>query len=468
MGFGYSALPGLLILSRIIGAVVAGDQDAPLGLVEIVESDVCIIGGGSSGTYSAIRLKEMGKTVTLIEKQSRLGGHVNTYVDPATGASFDYGVIAFDNSSIVRNYFAHFNIPLVSAYTASNTTYEYANFKTGEYVSSSSLPSQESLAAALLAYLGQLAKYPYISKGFDLPSQIPEDFLLTWGDFIEKYQLGGLSFESSLFLEGVGNILAQTALYMLKYLGANTVNNILTGGFVTSENHNNQELYNKALAELGSSAFISSNVTAVRRSTNGVQVDVSTPSGPKTINASKLLIAIDPKLENLGFLDLAAEEKNLFGQFNNSYYWDAIVKNTAIPNDVIITNVNLDAPYEIPSTPGIYRIVPTDIAGLFTLYYTSPSLMTDEEVQADILATIARLEAPTELWTGTPEFVEFNNHSPFELTVSSEAIKGGFYGQLNKLQGERSTWWTGAAWQAQDSSQIWNWTEINILPKLAV
>jgi hypothetical protein len=72
------------------------------------------------------------------------------------------------------------------------------------------------------------------------------------------------------------------------------------------------------------------------------------------------------------------------------------------------------------------------------------------------------------LWAGTPEFVEFNNHSPFELTVSSEAIKGGFYGQLNKLQGERSTWWTGATWQAQDSSQIWNWTEINILPKLAV
>jgi ribulose 1,5-bisphosphate synthetase/thiazole synthase len=66
MGFWYSALLGLLVLSRIIGAVVVGYQDASLGLVEVVESDVCIIGGGSSGTYSAIRLKEMGKTVTLI------------------------------------------------------------------------------------------------------------------------------------------------------------------------------------------------------------------------------------------------------------------------------------------------------------------------------------------------------------------------------------------------------------------
>jgi hypothetical protein len=216
-------------------------------------------------------------------------------------------------------------------------------------------------------------------------------------------------------------------------------------------------------------------VTAVQRSTHDVQINVSTPSGPKIIVAAKLLIAINPKLENLGFLDLVAEEKDLFGQFNNSYYWDAIVKNTAIPNDVIITNIDLDAPYNIPSTPGIYIISPTTIAGLCTLYYTSPTLIANEEVQADILATIARLEAPTKLHslsaagvgTGTPEFVEFHNHSPFELTVSTEAIKGGFYGQLNKLQGGRNTWWTGATWQAQDSSQIWNWTEINILPKLA-
>jgi hypothetical protein len=341
----------------ITGTIAHNHQDASLGLGEVVQSDVCIIGGGSSGTYSAIRLKEMGKTVTLIERQSRLGGHVNTYVDPASGASFDYGVISFDNSSIVRNYFAHFDIPLGSAYTFSKTTSEFANFKTGEYSSNFSLPSPEALATTLLGY----------------------------------------------------------------------------------------------------------------------QVNVSTLSGPKIINASKLLIAIDPKLENLSFLDLVAEEKDLFGQFNDSYYWDAIVKNTAIPNDVIITNIDLDAPYDIPSTPGVYRIVPSTIAGLFTLYYTSPSLMTNEEVQADILATIARLEAPTELHslsaadvgTGTPEFVEFHNHSPFELTVSTEAIKGGFYGQLNTLQGERSTWWTGATWRAQDSSQIWNWTEINILPKLA-
>jgi hypothetical protein len=95
--------------------------------------------------------------------------------------------------------------------------------------------------------------------------------------------------------------------------------------------------------------------------------------------------------------------------------------------------------------------------------------MSNEEVQADILATIVRLVETgnfTEADISAPEFVEFHNHQPFELTVSTEAIKGGFYRELNALQGERSTWWTGATWQAHDSSRIWNFTEVNILPKL--
>jgi len=28
--------------------------------------------------------------------------------------------------------------------------------------------------------------------------------------------------------------------------------------------------------------------------------------------------------------------------------------------------------------------------------------------------------------------------------------------RLGALQGQRSTWWTGAAWEAHDSSAIWN------------
>jgi phytoene dehydrogenase-like protein len=55
--------------------------------------DVAIIGGGSSGTYTAIQLQKAGKSVAVIERNGRLGGHVNTYIDPVTGGTMDYGVM---------------------------------------------------------------------------------------------------------------------------------------------------------------------------------------------------------------------------------------------------------------------------------------------------------------------------------------------------------------------------------------
>lgn len=46
---------------------------------DIIERDVAIIGGGSAGTYAAVRLKDLGKSVIVIEKDVVLGGHTDTY-----------------------------------------------------------------------------------------------------------------------------------------------------------------------------------------------------------------------------------------------------------------------------------------------------------------------------------------------------------------------------------------------------
>ena len=47
---------------------------------DTLERDVCIIGGGSSGTYAAIRLQQMGKKVALVERKHRLGGMLACHV----------------------------------------------------------------------------------------------------------------------------------------------------------------------------------------------------------------------------------------------------------------------------------------------------------------------------------------------------------------------------------------------------
>jgi hypothetical protein len=254
----------------------------------------------------------------------------------------------------------------------------------------------------------------------------------------------------------------------MKYLPQTTVTNILTGSFLTTVHHNNHELYDKALVKLGSSALVSSNVTSVVRNSGSVEVTVSTPSGTKLIQASQLLIAIQPKLESLGFLDLDVEEQYLFGQFNNSYYWDALVRNPGMPPGVCVNNANPAAALALPEMPGMYVICATILPDIYSVYYTSPYALSEDYVKNDILTTTAKLVKAFGFppVNGTPEFVGFNDHRPFELTVSTDDIAGGFYDRLNALQGERNTWYTGATWQAHDSSLIWNWTEYTLLPRL--
>src|SRR3974377_1569616 len=78
-----------------------------------IERDVCIIGGGSAGTYTAVRLGGLGKSVLLVERSGRLGGHAQTFVDPATGVPIDIGVVDFENTPLLHNYFNCFNVTIV-------------------------------------------------------------------------------------------------------------------------------------------------------------------------------------------------------------------------------------------------------------------------------------------------------------------------------------------------------------------
>ena len=218
----------------------------------IIKRDVAILGGGSSGTYAAIALRDHNKTVAVIEKQNYLGGHTNTYTDPASGKKVDYGVIEFDNTDTVNKYFARFNIPLsvlnTSAFSAGLKEY-YIDFRTGENVAGY-MPADPS--AAFAAYGAQLAKYPFLAElGYKLPSPVPSDLLIPFGDFIKKYKIDDAVFTINEYAQGFGNVLEIPSLYLLKYFGLSVLGGVQTG-FLTTAKGDNGELYEKAGEELGS------------------------------------------------------------------------------------------------------------------------------------------------------------------------------------------------------------------------
>lgn len=434
-----------------------------------IERDVCIIGGGASGTYAAVRLLQNGKSVALIEKEDRLGGHVNTYIDPTTGVSFDYGVEFWVNITVVLDYAKSLNIPL--AILNGNKGLDYANFANGSLVPSS-VPNLISQGKALLAYLKIFSQYPYLTNGYNLPDPIPADLLLPFGEFIQKHNITDIAITTFLVAQGAANLMAQPTLYIMKYFPPTSINGVLHGNFISTANQDNQGLYNAALAYIGNgtNVFLSSKVTQIGRDDCGVKVVVSTPNGEKLIKASKILISIPPKLEKLESigLDLDEQEHYLFDQFNNTYIWDFVIRNAGIPTSKgMIVNVQPGALGLVASLPALIFIHPTSIPNLYSGYYGSPHYLSEDQVKADTLATLSRIRAANGFpINGTPEFVAINNHSPYYLTVPTEAIKNGFYRDVNALQGQRNTWWTGATFQTHDTSLIWNWTEHNLLPKI--
>jgi len=217
----------------------------------IIKRDVCVIGGGSSGTYAAIGLRDRGKSVVVVEAKSVLGGHTNTYTDPTTNATIDYGVIEYDNSPIVTSYFSRFKIPLT---TLSNTATVpslqeyYVDFRTGKNVTEY-IPTDPT--AAFGTYAAQLAKYSFLNTpGWHLPDPAPSELLIPFGDFVKKHNLDGAVFTINEYAQGFGDILSIPTLYVLKNFGQAVLAGAQTG-FLTTARHDNSELYREARAELG-------------------------------------------------------------------------------------------------------------------------------------------------------------------------------------------------------------------------
>ena len=447
--------------------VLSSDDDFNINwkAEDIITCDVAIIGGGASGTYSAIRLRDMNQSVVLIEHKDRLGGHTETFTDPTTHATFDIGVRVWHDIDLVKNFFARFDVPLTKTFeeTPPGVVTDFVDFRTGAVVAGFT-PTDPT--AALGAYAAQIAQYPYLEVGFNLPDPIPADLLLPFGDFVAKYSLSAVVNIIFAFNQGIGDLLTTPTIYAIKLFGLSIIQGIQTG-FLTTERNDNSELYEKAQAVLSAAnvLLLRSSVIATKRDSNDgyAKLLVSTPSGPKLVRAKKIILTIPPTIQNLAHFDLDDTERSLFRQFSTSGYYTALIRNSSIPDNVVVQNTGADTLYNLPVLPGIYGINPTGIPGLQNVLYGSPTSLSSDQVKRDIIKGVRQLNKAGTLPTTTPEFAVFSSHSPFEFTVPATAIQQGFYNQLNALQGRRHMFYNGAAFDTHDSSLLWQFTEV-LLP----
>jgi len=432
--------------------------------VDTLSRDVCIVGGGSAGTYAAIRLLDLNQTVIVVEQQDRLGGNTQTYIDPVTGAPIDIGVVVWHNNALVANYFQRLNVSLININELESPFVTiYPDFQTGRIVPDYAPTDPTS---ALQGYVEQLLKYPYLDNGFNLPDPVPADLLIPFVDFVNKYNISAavsLLFETN---EGIGNLLEVPTLYVMKYFGLTLVQGF-GNGFVATASHDNSQLYESAQTVLtaANAVLLSSNVISTTRDDNGAKIVVSTPAGLKQIQCKRLVLAMPPTLKNLAPFAFNSTELSLFRQFSATGYYSGLIRNSGIPDNTSLQNTAAHSMYNLPTLPCIYGFDATGVPGLHQVLYASTVPLPIAAVKAEIIKTLKRLQAAGTISPSLPEFAIFVSHSPFLFTVSVNAIQNGFYTRLNALQGVRSLFLTGATFETQDSSLIWQFTE-SLLPRI--
>ncbi|TDZ53024.1 Beta-cyclopiazonate dehydrogenase [Colletotrichum trifolii] len=441
----------------------------------VITKDVVILGAGASGSHAAVRLREdYNKTVVIVEKQNRVGGHVATYTDPETGNNYDYGVNSYTDYGGARDFVARLNVSIMTPGRLALTT-TYADFKTGK-PTNYSLPAAADSTAALKKYLELCEKY----EAYILPSYvqfpnategIPADLTMKFIDFVNKYDIEA-AVPRIFQVTGLGmdDFPTQSTLYVMQTFGAPLARSFVgtTGSFVPSSKRN-QEIYDRIADLLGDDVLLSSIAIKTVRTDAGVEILVQGPDNSHTlIRAKKLLVSFEPTLANLKGINIDEEEESIFQKWKWSTVYAGIVSHSSLPDSYSYTNTAPSSWLSLPSLPFVGRF---DYLGddNYRVLVGGQSNYTSAEAQQLVRKSLGQLAAAgtvPSLGNETLNIKAWADHGAMQLHVPVEELEAGFIPKLYTLQGRRSTYFTGGAWSAQFTTILWEFNNQYLLPKL--
>jgi hypothetical protein len=443
-------LAGILPLASAISTADFKPED-------IITRDVCILGGGATGTYAAVQLREQGHSVALVEKKNRLGGHAETlYLE--NDKYVNYGVEGYFNNEITRDYFDQLDVDYEPLLPGSIIT-DNINFNTGKRV----LPGSELLGtvAGATLYRAAIQQFDYLSSGaYYLPDEVPEVLLRPFREFVESHALQGALDVIFTFAENVGDLLEAPLLYVIQNFGITHINALLEGGYIKPQN-GTDTLFNKAANYIDDqNIFYETTVLQTTRNATGVEIIIQSANGSqKLIRAKKLLITFPPTLSALRGFDLREEESSLFSRWSHKNYYAAAVTNTGLPDGINIANTNPDnQPGSLPLPPFIWQFEYSGVPGYHMVKLVAEGNFTAEEAKELIPSDIRRMGKAGVYETSEVDIAAFASHSPETLIVSTDDVRDGFYKKLYALQGVQSTFYTGYTFCTDYSTPLWNYT----------
>ncbi|EAQ92087.1 hypothetical protein CHGG_00322 [Chaetomium globosum CBS 148.51] len=454
------------------------------GPVTTIHRDVAIVGGGAAGSYSAVRLREdFGVSVVVIEKDNKLGGHVNTWVDPATGRGFDAGVQNWIEINNASSFFERFGVA-VQPNVRSVLDQHFIDFATGARLTNYTPPPTADRSAALKRYLAAAERFlPILEPGwwnFPQPSEIPSDLLLPFRDFAAKYNLTAALpqiFATTGF--GKHNFMDSLTLFFMRSFDVSMARTLLglEANFVPVSRRN-QDLYDAILTFLGPDALTRSTVTDAKRwdGKRGVTLEVyNWATGATTrVIAKKLLFTVAPTEENLEPFNPNGDEKEAFSGLYYSSSVVGIVSHPSLPLQASLVNTPEAAQpanwaAAAPSSPFNTRFENYPNSTYYRVIAVGDQKFNKEQARDVIQSAFDRMVAAGTLQQTTPlqnlTFHLLEPHGPVSASASRLAVDTGIIQKLNGLQGKRSIWYTGAAWSVHLTTSLWRFTD-TVLPKV--
>ncbi|KAK3297345.1 uncharacterized protein B0H64DRAFT_457425 [Chaetomium fimeti] len=445
-----------------------------------IDRDVVVVGGGASGAHAAVWLRDHGHSVIVVEKADQLvsappipAGHTDFYSDPATGKSINVGVQAWMEYKDAFDFPKRMNVSTTGAMSFTPNQARFIDYKTGKPVPDYTAPAAADMYAALQRYLDVLEQYEdMVLPGFfnfPDPADIPEDLLMPFIDFVEKYDLAAAVpqiWDSTA--QGLGDTMNVPTLWVIQASGIPMVRALLGVGAAAVPNSGRlYDLFESVAEFLGDDVLYSSTVVSTKRyNEQNPQKDIT------CIQAKRLLLAIEPTPENMAPFDLDDAEKKILGKFKYPTVYAGILRHPSLQTLNAYTDRSPEPEsynYTLfPVAPQVGRI---DYLGgtedLFQFTAVGTAEDTPESMKALIAKSIDTMVAAGTLpeSEGSVSFNIFANHGHMHAHVSADDLRAGFLQQLNSLQGRRTTYYTGAAFSAGFATVLWEYNKV-LLPRV--
>jgi oxygen-dependent protoporphyrinogen oxidase len=406
---------------------------------ERTDIKICIIGAGASSLTAAYYLEKLGyKNVTLFEKEDYVGGKVLSY--KYEGKTYDLGAIIIgnkDNYKVCHELLAAHDIPLENFTTPDVAYLDGCRCSFEQY-----FRNQYSLARAIRAFMSMFflaIKFrKYLKNGFVDAS--PELFI-NFEDFVRKHKIEPLADTLSPFLIGCGYGCYEEipAIYLFRFLWwffksclrFKHLVKILRGdeiSNITTCKNGCQELWIKIAEKLHVETIAT--IEKIVRTEKDQKIEIVVNN--QTYQFDRLFIS-SPLDETIQFMDVSEEEKELFSKIEYTDYYVTLFKGEGFNKTLFVRD------HIHPHTKG--RTVAICCrhcdSNVYMAYQMAPPGAKPEELMEMLGKDVEQLG-------GKINEVITQKHWRYFPRVSREVLEDNFYRRLDKLQGQKGTYYIGA------------------------